>query len=385
LHNPFLFIPPEPRDGASQSPGQSVSLHPILRITLPNPARFRRLAALSLAVAIAAALASCASRQPAQPPAPEPYTRIHYPDTNTVQLQIALRKFVPAHGHGPTLWLAAVCHIGDRDYYHALQRQLDAQTLVLFEGVNAEAHPRRVHPAPAADANAYESTRPPRRAEPPGLQTSLAESLGLVFQLDAIDYDRTNFLNSDLSIEEIARLVNGVGGPVSPGQGHAGPGNQSFQYLLQVMDGSSFLGSLARFAVGYLGSNPQMRAVTRFAFIEAIGRLQGDLAGARGMPPDMQRLIQVLIQARNQAVINDFVEEARTIPRSGSIAIFYGIGHMDDLEQRVVRQLRYRPAGDLWLTAFSVDLRDTGLTPAQIENMRGLVKWEMDQLQGGGQ
>ena len=32
------------------------------------------------------------------------------------------------------------------------------------------------------------------------MQAELAHSLGLVFQLDAINYDRTNFLNSDLSI-----------------------------------------------------------------------------------------------------------------------------------------------------------------------------------------
>ena len=41
------------------------------------------------------------------------------------------------------------------------------------------------------------------------MQSTLAHSLGLVFQLDAIDYDRANFLNSDLSIEQIQGIMGG--------------------------------------------------------------------------------------------------------------------------------------------------------------------------------
>ncbi len=60
-----------------------------------NPA-FIILGALTLA------LAGCpAPSQAAAAPPPQPYTRIANPDTNTVQLQIALRKFVPAQHRGP--------------------------------------------------------------------------------------------------------------------------------------------------------------------------------------------------------------------------------------------------------------------------------------------
>jgi hypothetical protein len=298
-------------------------------------------------------------------------------------LQIAVRKFVPAKHHGPAVLLVAVCHIGDKAYYHTLQQLLDRQTLVLFEGVNAGSHPRRVR-GPVAPASADSDDTPSSRTnQPPGLQSSLATSLGLVFQLEAIDYDRTNFLNSDLSIEEISRLISGAGASAGgpPEAERPGRHNASFDYLMQAMDGSSFLGSIARMAMQFLGSNPRLQAITRLMFIEALGQLKGDLATAQGMPPDMQQLIKVLIQARNEAVLKDMVEESKTVPRSGSIAIFYGTGHMDDMEQRLTRQLHYRPAGETWLTAFSVDLRQTGLTSAQIETLRGLVKWQMDQLQ----
>src|ERR1039458_6037870 len=72
----------------------------------------------------------------ADTPPPQSYTRIANPDTNTVQLQIALRKFVPAQNAGPAIWLAGVMHVGEPEYYRALQHFLDAQTVVLCEGIN---------------------------------------------------------------------------------------------------------------------------------------------------------------------------------------------------------------------------------------------------------
>src|SRR3954471_11038729 len=96
------------------------------------PYPLRALASI-LVAAPALLLASCSSPRPAAgvPLAPpQPYTRILRPNTNTVQLQIAVRKFVPAGHRGPVVWLAGTSHIGDPAYYHALQKHLDAQTLV---------------------------------------------------------------------------------------------------------------------------------------------------------------------------------------------------------------------------------------------------------------
>src|SRR5437899_12329227 len=79
--------------------------------------------------------------KPQAPVSPQPYVRIFQADSNTVQLQIALRKFMPERGRGPAVWLTGVSHLGESNYYAALQRHLDNQTLVLFEGIGE-------HPAP---------------------------------------------------------------------------------------------------------------------------------------------------------------------------------------------------------------------------------------------
>src|SRR5262245_32944752 len=44
--------------------------------------------------------------------APESYMRVTRPDPDTVQLQIAARRFNPARGRGPDIWLVGASHIG---------------------------------------------------------------------------------------------------------------------------------------------------------------------------------------------------------------------------------------------------------------------------------
>lgn len=328
------------------------------------------------APALMLALANCFTRAQAADALPASgYSRIANPDTNTVQLQIALRKFLPAQKLGPAIWLAAVMHVGEPDYYKALQKFLGTQTVVLYEGINAEAHPRHVHdstdaaprsPAPHADTNGY------------SMQSTLARSLGLVFQLEAIDYDQTNFLNSDLSVQQIQRVMSG-GMPLGP-RGKEG-GGSSFDTLLQIMDGSSFLGSLFKVGMGFIAASPELQAVAKLTLIEAVGRLKGDLSDVQGLPPDWKELIKVLIEARNKNLMDDLRDELKKIPSSGSVAVFYGAAHMDDLEKRVTDELHYRPADETWLTAFSVDLRKGGISAGEAQFIRNLVKSELDQMQ----
>src|SRR6267142_4821784 len=66
--------------------------------------------------------------------APAPYVRASTCESNVLELQIAARRFVPTRGKRPTVWLTGVSHIGSSNYFAKLQRYLDAQTLVLFEG-----------------------------------------------------------------------------------------------------------------------------------------------------------------------------------------------------------------------------------------------------------
>src|SRR5436190_5270308 len=181
---------------------------------------------------IVAGLTGCASSKDAHASLaadspPQPYMRVARPDSNTVVLQIAARRFVPAHGRGPIIWLSGASHVGESNYFAALQRHLDAQALVLFEGVGAKAKKMRFNPD-----------------EEVSIQHTMATSLGLVFQLSAIDYDRPNFRNSDLTIAQLQQLLAGSTTTNRAEGGASTKASEEFQQLLQVMDGSSFLGTL---------------------------------------------------------------------------------------------------------------------------------------------
>jgi hypothetical protein len=332
-----------------------------------------RKSAFLLLGALALALAGCRTAPSAVPP--QAFTRIANPDTHTVQLQIAVRKFVPARHRGPVIWLASVMHVGEPEYYRSLQHFLDDQTVVLYEGIDPESHPHHVHDSATALAHA-----PPPSGAKAGysMQSTLARSLGLVFQLEAIDYDRANFLNSDLSVDQIQRIMAGGGPRGAPGQ--AGGTNASFDMLLQIMDGSSFLGSLFKIGLQFIAASPQMQAVAKLTLIEAVGRLKGDLSDVQSMPPDWKQLIKVLIEARNQNLLSDLKDELKKVPRSGSIAVFYGVGHMDDMEKRVTDELHYRPAEETWLTAISVDTRKSGLSPGEVQVIRNLIQGQVEQM-----
>ncbi|MEZ6232924.1 MAG: hypothetical protein R3B68_01930 [Phycisphaerales bacterium] len=67
---------------------------------------------------------------------PEPYLRVtESDDGSTMSLEVASRMFAPIDGNGPRIVLVGAAHIGDDVFYRRLQYLLDAQDVVLFEGV----------------------------------------------------------------------------------------------------------------------------------------------------------------------------------------------------------------------------------------------------------
>ncbi len=358
---------PKPPDPAGDQPALGpvvghenlICVHPRLSAVsrcIPILSTGSFLLALSLVV-------GCASNDrkngQASPPAlPESYMRVVHPDQDTVELQIAARRFNPARGRGPDVWLVGASHIGDSNYFAALQKRLDAQPLVLFEGVGARSKKMRFNPD-----------------EESSVQHALATSLGLVFQLSAIDYDRPHFQNSDLSIAQLQSLFQSGGGSNAAGT-RAG---QEFQELLQIMNGSSFLGALVHFGIKFIGSNPRLQALTKVVLIELLGQIKGDLAQLKGMPPEIQRLLEVIIQERNKIVVEDVRKElAARSPRD--MAVFYGAGHMADLEKRLRAELNYVPRKTVWFTAMSVNTRKAGLSETELDGMRKLIEWQLNAL-----
>lgn len=327
--------------------------------------RYAVLFVLAFGLLLPAGCSTAGKRAAAVQPAatPEPYLRLTNSDPNLVQLQIAVRCFVPARGSGPAIWLMGVSHIGETNYYAALQHRLDSQTTVLFEGI-AE-HPS----APAAQPGPAAPRAPSPRAS---LQTEMATSLGLVFQLEALNYDDPRFRNSDLSVQELREIL--AAHPEKPGEAGASRG---FENLLQMMQGGTFWDTLLRGALHFIGSNPRLQAMGKLTLMEALNQIGGDPSQMAGLPPELKQLLDLLIQKRNDKVLADLKAEVARRHSGDSIAVLYGIGHMSDLEQRLRQQLAYRPAQELWLTALEVNLAQSGISPAEHALMRTIIKQQL--------
>jgi hypothetical protein len=335
-----------------------------------------RLIALLLTIPVLASCADASRKTVATPGssaaarstenAPLPYMRVTRSESDTVSLEIALRRFVSTNGSGPTIWLAGASHLGESNYFAALQMFLDAQPLVLFEGVGAGSKKFR-HESP----------------DDGGIQNTLAGSLSLAFQLNAIDYDRPNFRNSDLTLAKLEQLFAGESAAKQERAGATSAGaNEEFNELLGIMDGSSMLGALLHAGVKFLGSTPRLRAMTRLMLIETLGELKSDLSQMKGAPPELQKLLAVIIQERNKVVIDDLRTQITAAAPPASIAVFYGAGHMADFEKRLVDDLHYCPAGEVWLRAIAVNPRGAGLADSEVATMRSFIQWQMQLLTG---
>jgi hypothetical protein len=143
------------------------------------------------------------------------------------------------------------------------------------------------------------------------------------------------------------------------------------------MDGNSWFDALLQLALRLLGSNPKFQALGRLALIDLLGQIQGDPSRLGALPPEMKQLLEVLLQRRNEKVIADLKHELRHIGGHGSIAVFFGTGHMPDLESRLRHELQYEPAKDRWFTAFDVNLLTARITPSERQFVDQFVKWQL--------
>ncbi len=106
-----------------------------------------------------------------------------------VAMETSIARYVPKNGDsGVVVELVSAVHVGERDYYAALNKAFEGYDVVLYELV------------------APEGTRVPKgggksKSVVSGLQNSLKDLLDLEFQLNEVEYTRDNFVHADMSPE----------------------------------------------------------------------------------------------------------------------------------------------------------------------------------------
>ena len=286
-------------------------------------------------------------------------------------LQTLSQEYKTADGAGPSIWLIGVSHLGTPEYYAALQKRLDAQTAVLFEGVGGDRM--------AQGAKLDNST---------GLQSQLAKAIGLVFQLDAIDYHRANFKNSDLTPEALNHAIErrAEAKPSEPAkpttkEPPAKVDNQTFKQLMGALHGEGEMAAQLGSMVTLMGSTPEMRETTKLMLVEALSQAGELIEMAKAMSPEIKDLFDVLITERNAEVVRQLDSQVSKLRAGQSVAVFYGAAHMDEIARRLTHDLHYTPAAQQWDTAFAADASKSIMPAAQ---MKMLIKMMRTQMKNGG-
>ena len=216
----------------------------------------------------------------------------------------------------------------------------------------------------AADLAIDSDEVPPLRGgkDDDNLQAQLADALGLAYQLDGIDYARERWQVSDMALDQVRRAVEARGG--------------DFSMLDPDFASQGISRILVKGVLGLLGladkiSGGRVRVMVRAVLVAALAQeavARGDMGSVPGLD---QGLMDALIKDRNAVVIRDLKAVLAEPDPPAEIAIFYGAGHMADLEQRLGSEVGYAPTDTAWHRAIEVDLT---LLPESMRDLDGLTK-----------
>lgn len=200
-----------------------------------------------------------------------------------------------------------------------------------------------------------------------GIQKKLASALGLTFQLDQMHETSAKWINADITVDDL--------------QDRLGTGDEGRDTLLSILDPSSLPAQIAGFILGIVEKMPAISVRAKVMMVELLGNADEALMGAaaaQGMGGE--HLMKVIIQERNQVVIDDLQHAMRDHPEAKRIAIIYGAGHMPDLSAKLVKQLDYRHKAGHWITAVKVDLDAAGIDEEELQMTEEMIGQQMEML-----
>ena len=230
---------------------------------------------------------------------------------------------------GITVTLYGAIHIADRSYYDELQRRFATHDALLYEMVK----PDDLEPSPS-----FETDSPVSR-----LQTGMKDLLDLKFQLDAIDYSPENFVHADMSPEAFAEAQEAQDESLF---------SVMFQAAMEEMRRSQSSGNpLEGLAMLFALTSRDSAYALKFVFAQQIGEMESIIAGV----DKRDGRESVLLSGRNRIALQRLEEQLEKGIRNPGI--FYGAGHMIDMEERLAT-MGFQKTDEEWLVAW--DLKPSG-------------------------
>jgi hypothetical protein len=255
-------------------------------------------------------------------------TRDYHGNPNALETSIV--RLVPEGNDRPGLSvdLVSAVHVADKGYYEALNKRFSDYDVVLYELVAPEG---TVVPKGGGDRN-----RNPLSA----VQNGLKDLLELEYQLSGIDYSKKNFVHADFSPDEFAQSMKDKG--------------ESFWTIFFRLMAAGMVQQAAN-----PGKSTEMDMLMALFDRDRALKLKRVMADQFA---DMDTLItafngpdgSTLITERNKAALKVLAREIAAGRKK--IAIFYGGGHMPDMESRAMADFHLKRDKLDWLEAWN--LRD---------------------------
>jgi hypothetical protein len=236
-------------------------------------------------------------------------------------MQAAVGRYV--NDDGTQVDLLSTMHIGEPAFFRGLAKQFPKYDAVLYELVA----PRGV---------------PPTEEGVNDQQKRIAEDCELENQGPHMNYDRPNFVHADLSLEEIEKLEIARNGTFKGALGD-GPGLKAARSKADTAGDQQVYDD--KKAAEKASPAERVRLLRRaYSRILAV---TVEPAPGKTFPAGMD----VLVGSRNDEVIR--VLSKQISDGKKNLAIFYGAGHMMDLEHRLF-DMGFRRQSLTWQTAWTV-------------------------------
>jgi hypothetical protein len=263
-----------------------------------------------------------------------------------IALETAIVRYGPAKGEGDlTVDLVGAVHIGDKEYYKKLNKQLQQYDVVLYELV---AQPGTVIPKGGRKKDDVFSF----------VMQFVKLGLDLELQTERIDYTKKNFVHADLSPEQMAEAIHKRGDdPLTLILGFTAdmlrqmnvreqaeknqPQPKAAPPVAKAPDSDSDLDLFSMILDPEAPKKVKRLLAEQFASIES---------PTGGLGPTLNN---ILIADRNEAALKVFQKELAKGKKK--IAIFYGAGHMPDFEKRLRLDFGLEKKSVQWLEAWDLE------------------------------
>jgi hypothetical protein len=288
----------------------------------------------------AAAGVSARAEEPADKADERPkYIRIDRDDADELRaLQTSVVRFVPSDQAKGDLVvdLVGAVHVGEKSYYEELNKRFQDYDVVLYELV------------------APEGTRVPKGGQPSAhpvgmLQNGMKNLLGLEHQLAYVDYTKDNMVHADMSPEQFDKSMADRG--------------ESFMSMFFRMMGQAMAQQSAQknrtsdFDLLAALFDPDRAGALKRVMAEQFENSEGMMQALEGPQGS------TIITERNKVALEKLAEQIAKGKKK--IAIFYGAGHLGDMEKRLATDFQLKRKDEQWLDAWKLEKASRARKPAR--------------------